>query len=261
MLELGGMMLPLAMACGALVGFMLALTGGGGSTLAVPLLVYVLGMDDAHLAIGTSALAVAVNAYAGLIPHARTGHVEWKPALLFTVPGVIGTIAGSELGKLVDGDKLIGLFAILMLIVAILMARPIRPNLTAVQRPPVKRRNLRILGAGLGAGALAGFFGVGGGFLIVPGLMVSARMEAINAIGTSLFGVGSFGLTTALNYARSDLIDWPIAITFILGGIAGGWAGALVAHRLATRRGLLKHIFAAMIAIVALYMLARTFGL
>lgn len=248
----------LALLCGALVGFMLALTGGGGSTLAVPLLVYLLGMTDAHLAIGTSALAVSINAFLNLIPHARAGHVQWRTAAIFTALGTLGTLLGSEFGKLVQGDRLLALFAVLMLVVAGLMTRPRSTSLTTPQGVSPRRRILRLSGAGLGAGTLAGFFGVGGGFLIVPGLMISTQMQTIDAIGTSLFGVGIFGLATALNYARSGLIDWPIALLFICGGTAGGWIGAQLAHRLATRQNLLKRLFAAMIAAVALSMLIHT---
>jgi uncharacterized membrane protein YfcA len=101
---------------------------------------------------------------------------------------------------------------------------------------------------------------VGGGFLIVPGLMLAARMPIIDAIGTSLFGVGSFGLTTAINYARSGIIDWRIAGEFILGGITGGWLGAMLARHLSTKRGALNKVFAALIFAVGVYMLIRTYG-
>ncbi len=248
----------LAVVCGGFVGFSLALTGGGGSILAVPLLLYVVGMKDAHLAIGTSALAVAVNAYANLIPHARAGHVRWRSGIIFTVAGIGGALVGSELGKLVDGRHLIGLFAVLMIVVALLMLRPRKDNGETPSGNGVPYLTPRLLATGLGAGGMAGFFGIGGGFLIVPGLMLASRMEIIYAIGTSLFGVGSFGLTTALNYARSDLVDWPVAIEFILGGVVGGWLGAIGARHLSKTRGALNAIFSTMIIVVAIYMLART---
>src|SRR5699024_4704076 len=109
------------LACGSVVGFSLALTGGGGSTLAVPLLLFVVGVQDAHLAIGTSALAVSLNAYANLVPHARAGHVRWRAGILFTFAGVLGALLASEVGKLVNGRALIGLFAVLMMVVAVVM--------------------------------------------------------------------------------------------------------------------------------------------
>ena len=245
----------LAIACGSLVGFSLALIGGGGSILAVPLLLYVVGVRDPHLAIGTSALAVAVNAFANLIPHARAGHVRWKVAFTFAATGVVGAFLGSTLGKVVDGQRLLVLFALLMLVVAGLMLRGRRGG---PDRYPLPHMYPRLGAVGLGAGTLSGFFGIGGGFLIVPGLMFASGMEIIYAIGTSLFAVGAFGLTAAANYAVSGLIDWPVAAEFIGGGIAGGWLGALGARRLAGTRGALNLIFALAIIAVAILMLVKS---
>jgi uncharacterized membrane protein YfcA len=253
MLHLDFMQALLAIACGSAVGFSLALIGGGGSILAVPLLLYVVGVRDPHLAIGTSALAVSLNAFANLIPHARAGHVRWKAAFIFAATGVVGAFIGSTIGKAVNGQRLLVLFAILMIVVALLMLRGRRGG--GPDRYPLPHANPRLAGVGLGAGALSGFFGIGGGFLIVPGLMLASGMEIIHAIGTSLFAVGAFGLTAATNYAVSGLIDWPVAAAFIGGGIAGGWLGALGAKRLAKTRGALNAIFAGVIIVVAIYML------
>jgi uncharacterized membrane protein YfcA len=249
------MQAALAILCGSAVGFSLALIGGGGSILAVPLLLYVVGVRDPHLAIGTSALAVAINAFANLIPHARAGHVRWKVAFTFAATGVVGAFIGSTIGKAVDGKQLLVLFALLMLVVAALMLRGRRGG---PDRYPLPHMYPRLGAVGLGAGALSGFFGIGGGFLIVPGLMFASGMEIIYAIGTSLFAVGAFGLTAAANYAVSGLIDWPVAAEFIGGGIAGGWLGALGAARLAKTRGALNLIFALAIIAVAILMLFKS---
>ena len=245
----------LALACGALVGFSLALIGGGGSILAVPMLLYVVGLPDPHLAIGTSAVAVGANAFANLIPHARAGHVRWRPASAFAAAGVLGAFAGSTLGKRVDGHHLLALFAVLMLVVAGLMLRGRRDG--AESSYPKPRLYPRLGATGFGAGALAGFFGIGGGFLIVPGLMFASGMEIIAAIGSSLVAVGAFAATTAINYAASGLVDWRAAALFVAGGIVGGWLGARLARRLARTRGALNRVFAAAIAVVAVYMLVR----
>lgn len=245
----------LAVVCGSAVGFSLALIGGGGSILAVPLLLYVVGVRDPHLAIGTSALAVSFNAFANLIPHARAGHVRWKVAFTFAATGVVGAFLGSSLGKAVNGQHLLVLFALLMLLVAALMLRGRRGG---PDRYPLPNMYPRLGAVGLGAGTLSGFFGIGGGFLIVPGLMFASGMEIIHAIGTSLFAVGAFGLTAAVNYALSGLIDWPIAAEFIAGGILGGWLGALGAKRLAKTRGALNLIFALAIISVAILMLVKS---
>lgn len=111
---------------------------------------------------------------------------------------------------------------------------------------------------GFVTGALSGFFGIGGGFLIVPGIMSGSGMPILNAIGSSLFSVGTFGITTALNYAWSGLVDWTISGLFIAGGVAGGFAGMKAAVRLARQRGILTRVFASVVLAVAFYMLFRT---
>ncbi len=108
----------LGLASGALVGFSLGLVGGGGSILAVPLMVYVVGVPEPHVAIGTSAIAVAANAAINLSNHARGGTVVWSCALTFAAAGIVGAFAGSILGKMMDGQKLLALFALLMLVIA-----------------------------------------------------------------------------------------------------------------------------------------------
>lgn len=108
---------------GGVVGFTLGLVGGGGSILAVPLMVYLVGVASPHVAIGTSALAVAANAASGLAQHARAGTVKWRCGFLYASSGVVGALAGSTLGKAIDGQKLLFLFALLMLVVGALMLR------------------------------------------------------------------------------------------------------------------------------------------
>jgi uncharacterized protein len=246
-----------AVGSGVIVGFSLGLVGGGGSILAVPLLLYVVGMPDPHQAIGTSALAVAVNAFANLVPHARARHVLWRPALLFAAAGLLGAFAGSSLGKVVDGHRLLILFALLMLVIAAMMLRGRKAADTATGT--VRQGNSWRLGAiGLGVGSIAGFYGIGGGFLVVPGLILATGMPTIAAIGSSLVAVGVFGMTTAVNYAVSGLVDWPIALLFIAGGIAGGWIGALLAKRLSVRRQTLTRVLGCMLVVVAAYMLYRS---
>jgi uncharacterized membrane protein YfcA len=117
---------------------------------------------------------------------------------------------------------------------------------------------LRLTMIGLIVGAFSGFFGIGGGFLIVPGIMLGSGMPILNAIGSSLLSVGTFGPTTAVNYAVSGLVDWTIAALFIAGGLVGGFFGMRAAVHLAANRRMLAFIFAAVIFVVAIYMLIRT---
>ncbi|MDN5926003.1 MAG: sulfite exporter TauE/SafE family protein [Hyphomicrobiales bacterium] len=244
---------------GALVGFSLGLVGGGGSILATPLLLYVVGVSDPHIAIGTSALAVAVNAFANLIGHARSGNVRWRCALVFAGVGTLGALAGSSLGKLVDGERLLFLFGLLMLVVGAMMFRPKRRAASSKQSDNLKMCVLTAAVA-FGTGMASGFFGIGGGFLIVPALIFATGMPMINAIGSSLLAVGSFGLATALNYAASGLVDWPVAFEFIAGGVLGGILGMMLANRLSSGKNALNRIFAALIFVVAAYVLYRSAG-
>ncbi len=250
----------LGLASGALVGFSLGLVGGGGSILAVPLMVYVVGVPEPHVAIGTSAIAVAANAAANLFNHSRGGTVVWPVALTFAVAGILGALLGSILGKMLDGQKLLALFALVMLVIAMLMLKT-RARI-GVQDVKMNRSNApAVVGLGLATGTMSGFFGIGGGFLIVPALMLATGMPIMNAVSASLVAVTTFGLTTAASYAWSGLVSWDLATVFIAGGIAGGLAGTRSARHLSARRGALNVVFSAVIIAVALYMLVRNLQL
>ena len=243
---------------GALVGFVLGLVGGGGSILAVPLMVYLVGVRSPHMAIGTSALAVAANAALGLTNHARNGNVKWRCALVFAVAGIAGAAIGSTLGKAFDGQKLLFLFALVMIVVGVLMLR----RRSHVGDPQVKlaRENAgKLVLYGFGTGLFSGFFGIGGGFLIVPGLIAATGMPMLNAVGSSLVAVTTFGLTTAANYAISGLVDWPLAFVFVGGGFLGSFLGTRAAKRL-SGAGHLTTVFAGLIFVVAAYMLWKSGG-
>jgi uncharacterized membrane protein YfcA len=242
---------------GSLVGFTLGLFGGGGSILAVPLMVYVVGVPVAHIAIGTSAFAVAVNAATNLIAHARKGNVLWRCALMYTGAGIAGAFLGSTLGKSMDGDKLLFLFALLMLVVGVLMFRG-RGNPGIEGAACNREKAPKVIGFGGLTGVFSGFFGIGGGFLIVPALVASTGMPILKAIGCARGAGTAIGLTTALSYAFSGLVDWPLAAVFIGGGVLGGIAGARTAGLLAGEKGVLNTAFAALVVIVAIYMGAQT---
>jgi uncharacterized membrane protein YfcA len=241
---------------GALVGFVLGLVGGGGSILAVPLMVYLVRVRDPHVAIGTSALAVAANAAFGLFSHHRIGNVKWRCATLFAVAGVVGAAIGSTLGKAFDGQKLLFLFALVMIAVGVLMMR--RRSHVGDAGVMLGRENAgKLVLFGFGAGLFSGFFGIGGGFLIGPALIAATGMPMLMAVGSSLVAVTAFGLTTALNYALSGLVDWPLAILFISGGFLGSFAGTNAAGHLSAK-GQLTTIFANLIFVVAAYMLWKS---
>ena len=245
-----------AAAGGALIGLLLSVFGGGGSVLATPLLLYAVGVRDPHVAIGTSAAAVAVNAAVGLAGQARAGRVKWPCALVFAGAGLAGSLAGAHFAKLMDGGRLLVWFAAAMAAVGLAMLLP-----KNAQGDPGVHLNPRLVArlapAGLVTGLAAGFFGIGGGFLIVPGLMAATGMTLTNAAASSLVSVVLFGSATSASYALSGLVDWPVFFALILGGSVGAVAGLPVARRLSGHADLARRVFAAMVLATAAYVAWR----
>jgi uncharacterized protein len=249
----------LLLASGAVVGVTLGLIGGGGSVLAVPLLIYVVGVPSTHVAIGTASVAVALNGASGLLSHARMGSVKWPCALVFATSGVAGALVGTHFGQKFGGTELLGLFGVFMVAVGayMLLVRPTGGSedvrlttATAAQLLP------RLISIGGIVGLLSGFFGIGGGFLIVPGLVLATGMALRNAIATSLFAVTAFGLTTAASYMAAGLVDWKLAGLIILGGIAGSLFGTRINASLAHHKAALSYSFASAIIGVGAYIVA-----
>lgn len=250
----------LATGSGLIVGLVLGLVGGGGSLLAVPLLIYGVGVPSPHVAIGTSAIAVAISALGNLLAHGRAGHVKWPCAVTFAAAGILGALAGSSVAKALDGQKLLILFGLVMLVVGGLMLRRRGGDGNPTVR--LSRRTAShmlppLLGIGFAVGLLSGFFGIGGGFLIVPGLMLATGMPLVYAIGTSLVAVTAFGTATALNYAASGMIDWRLAGAFVIGGVVGGTIGVSLGEVLARRKQTLGIVFAAVVIVTGAYVVAR----
>ncbi len=246
--------LVLAIVGGAIVGLLLTLFGGGGSVLATPWLIYVVGVADTHIAIGTSAAAVAVNALIGLAGQARAGAVKWPCAIVFAAAGLAGALGGAQLGKAVDGDALLNWFALAMIAIAVSMLIP-RKN---AGDPAVRLTSAmvwKLAPVGLAAGFAAGFFGIGGGFLIAPGLMASTGMTLANASASSLVSVGLFGTATSASYAATGQVDWALFAALVGGGALGTAIGLPVSRWLADRAMLARRLFAAMVIAVALFIL------
>lgn len=243
---------------GAAVGLMLGLVGGGGSILAMPIMVHGLGVGSTHVAIGTTAVAVTVNALAGLALSARQGLVKWRCASVLALAGSAGAGFGAWLGQRVEGAHLLSLFGVLMLAVGALMLRPrayAGDPLVRLTRSSAMYLAPRLLGLGLLTGIAAGFFGIGGGFLIVPALLHATGMPILMAVASSLVAVAAFGLTTAASYALAGMVDWPLAGLFILGGVVGSLAGARLATRLATHKNLLAQAFGALVIVMGIYII------
>jgi len=251
--------LLLALLSGALVSFLLGLFGGGGSMLALPLLVHVVGVPSPQVAIGISAAAVSANALTNLGVHAHQQMVKWRCAALFSVSGIAGALAGAMLGKSINGHVLLALFGVPTVVVGALMLR--KPP--GAGKPDVRLNRTsaptlapRLVALGFAIGAASGFFGIGGGFLITPALMWATDMPLAMAIGSSLVAVGAFGATTALSYASSGLIDWPLTVLFALGGLVGGLVGARLTKKLAARTNALRPLFAWFVVAAGIYVTA-----
>jgi len=244
--------IALAIASGAVVGLFLGIFGGGGSVLAAPLLLYVVGVSEPHLAIGTSAAAVAAIALFNLIGHWRGGRVKWPCATVFAVAGLLGSIMGSSLAKMIDGDTLLVGFALAMALIGLSMLRQPKtegdPTVTLSRALTIKLAPL-----GLVVGLIAGFFGIGGGFLIVPGLMLATGMTFSNATASSLVSVAIFGAATSANYAVSGWVDYNLLGLLLIGGILGGLIGILISKKMVKNFVIARKGFAAMIIFVAGY--------
>ncbi|MEZ5681277.1 MAG: sulfite exporter TauE/SafE family protein [Erythrobacter sp.] len=251
------------LASGAVIGFVLGLVGGGGSILAVPLLVYWVGVESAHEAIGTAAVAVALNALIGLFGHARARNVKWNCALVFSASGVVGAALGAEAGKAMNGEHLLAAFGGLMVVVGALTIRGRKGGSDPdVRLDAASARRLlpRLVGLGLAVGLLAGFFGIGGGFLIVPGLIAATAMPIGVAVGSSLVVVSALGLTTSASYALSGYVDWVLVALLAAGGLVGSVFGRLLGVRLAQSKNLLDRGFGAMVIAIGLFVILKPAG-
>ena len=240
------------------IGLSLGTLGGGGSVLAVPVLVYILG-QSVHQATTTSLVVVTAGAVVGGLSHAREQHVCWRHALAFTAAALPGVIAGTALGQEVSGKALLVAFAIIMMAAGIATWRKARtqsdsppPAAVPATCPPL-RLGLD-LGVGLAVGAMTGFFGVGGGFLIVPALTIALALSMRLAIGTSLLIITLTSiLALAAHLAVGRTISVGIMAAMTAACVVGATAGARIAQLIPQRR--LGTAFAGLVVLVAAYLL------
>lgn len=242
----------LATGSGMIVGFMLGLLGGGGAILAVPLLIYAVGVKNPHVAIGTGAVAVCASAVVNLVMQARKDNIKWPCAITFALAGSVGAVAGAELGKAVSGKQLLLGFSAVMFGVGLSMLRR-KPDAGDPHVRLSPRLAMRIVPTGLVTGAASGFFGVGGGFLVVPGLIGTTNMIMLHAVGSSLVAVAAFSATTATSYARSGFVLWDISGFFIAGGCVGGFLGQYLGAALLEQKHIFQRIFAGILFLTAIF--------
>ena len=242
--------LLLALALSTLIGVSLGLLGGGGSILAVPVLVYVARVD-VHAAIGMSLAVVGTTALVGGLVHARAGRVDLRAAALFGGAGMLGAPLGAQATHAVAPRVLLLLFAALMLAVGGLMLRG-----KAVARPGTPRSHpVAVPAAGFGVGLLTGFLGVGGGFLIVPALTLLAGLPIHAAIGTSLLVIAANSAAGVLGHLRQGELPLGLVAAFTAASALGALAGVRLASGLDPAR--LRLAFAAFVILVGLFLLAK----
>lgn len=248
----------LTLISGAMVGLFLGSFGAGGSILCTPLLIFLVGVEDTHTAVGTSAAAVAIIALFSLVGHWRAGRVNWPCAILFSSGGLVGAVLGSTIGKTTNDNWLLLGFATVMLITGLSMFKKSWGEKNVKKVALSRSVILKIIPTGFSVGTAAGFFGIGGGFLVVPGLMLVARMGVSTAIASSLLSIALFGATTSTNYAISGLLDFYLILYLMTGGAIGGLFGLFISKFLSKHQRLTITIFAVIICIVAIFIACDT---
>jgi uncharacterized protein len=269
-------MLALALPIGLLIGLSLGALGGGGSILTVPALVYLLGQDT-HAATTGSLLIVGVTALAGMMAHHRAGRVRIVQGLVFGVLGTVGAYVGSQLSVTVPPAVLLAAFSVLMLVVAAMMVVRRRAQLRAVTAGEVETgspngpvlqfrptlvcdcaRVLKVLVVASAVGLLTGFFGVGGGFVVVPALVLALGFTMPVAVGTSLLVIAINSASALLSRMGQGVhLDWLLIGVFTLAAIVGSLLGGRLATRVRPQR--LTAAFTVLLVAVALYTAARSF--
>lgn len=256
-------MLLAALGLGAAIGMVLGALGGGGSVLTVPALVFALGLS-AQAATTASLVIVGITALVAAFGHARSGHVRWRSGLMLpAAAGVPASLAGTALNRLVQENVLLLAFAALMLVAAIgMLIQPpkagdsdTRPRDQIGRSDPPRLLWLRVLAAGLLIGALTGFFGVGGGFVIVPVLVVALGFPIAAAVGTSLIVIAlNAAVALAARIGQADL-EWAVIAPFTLAAVLASLGGTRLADRLPAKT--LTRAFAVLLVLVAIYVAVR----
>lgn len=245
-------LLPLELALGFMIGVSLGLLGGGGSILTVPALVYLIGQSP-QTAVATSLAIVGVNSAVGALFHHRRHTCNWGVAVIFGTAGMITAFLAAGLSRLLSPALIMVLFASLMLSIGIMMIlqkqRVPLDNADACRRETPKLWVIILSGAGVGL--LTGILGVGGGFLIVPALMMLVRLPMVQAVGTSLAIIAANSFAGFLGHLTTPLDLW-LTIAFTAAGIAGTFAGAKFVHRLPAN--LLRQLFAGFVILLAIFL-------
>ncbi len=244
--------LLLTIGLAVLIGVSLGLLGGGGSILAVPLLVYVAGLP-AKEAIATSLLVVGATSAVGVLPHARAGRVRWRTGLIFGLAGMTGAYAGGRLAEFIPATVLLTGFAIMMLATAIAM---IRGRRAAEGRPvPHELPVFRVILDGIVVGLVTGLVGAGGGFLVVPALALLGGLPMPVAVGTSLVVIAMKSFAGLAGYLSSVSINWGLALAVTAAAIVGSVLGGRLAGKIPA--DVLRKTFGWFVVVMGVFVLAQ----
>ncbi len=245
--------LALTAALSVFVGVALGLLGGGGSILTVPILLYAAHLP-AHQAIATSLFVVGVTSAAALVPHARAGRVRLRTGLVFGVSSMFGAYLAGSAAKFLPGYVLLLAFGTMMLVTAVAMLR--RRPATDPSAPPAAPQALwKILLEGLVVGAVTGLVGAGGGFLVVPALVLFGGLTMRDAVGTSLLVIAMKAFAGFAGYVGSVSIDWTIALVVAAAAVAGSLVGGLFVSYISQRA--LRKAFAFFVLVMAVFVLLQ----
>jgi uncharacterized membrane protein YfcA len=244
------MTLALTLLAALAVGVSLGLLGGGGSILTVPILVYVAGVETKQ-AIAMSLFVVGATSLAGVVPHARAGRVRWRTGLLFGGAGMAGAYAGGRLAAFIPAGVLLAAFAVMMAVTAVAMLRS-RP---APAGGHADRPIVRILAEGVTVGLVTGLVGAGGGFLVVPALVLLGGLSMPVAVGTSLLVIAMKSFAGLAGYLSSVHIDWPLTLAVTGAAVLGGLAGSRLAGRVDPQR--LRRAFGWFVLVMAAFVVTQ----
>jgi uncharacterized membrane protein YfcA len=229
----------LSLIFGGIIGLSLGLLGGGGSILTVPVLVYIIG-QNVHAATGTSLMIVGSSAFFGALFYSRRGEVLLKSGLVFGFMSMIGAVPGAWLNGIVAGEVILVLFSVLMLVVGMVMLRGRTSRRQPESRVPCEtyalKNWLKISAIGLLVGVLAGFFGIGGGFLIVPTLVLLGNFPIHQAVGTSLLVIALTSFAGFITHLTLGGIDFAVMLIFVAGSTVGVLAGTKAACRISGQK-------------------------
>ncbi|MFB6819723.1 sulfite exporter TauE/SafE family protein [Streptomyces sp. NPDC056347] len=245
--------LVVALIAGAVVGLALGGLGGGGSVLAVPALIYLLGFTPA--AATTAALLIVIaTSLTGLLAHAREGHVRWRTGGLFAAAGLVPAAVAGALSAHIPSGVLTAAFAALAVVAGVRMIRPRAAADAPDGDGPRPASTGRVARTGAGLGAVTGFLGVGGGFLVVPALVTVVAVPMASAVGTSLLVIivnSAAALATRLT--TPTVLDWATIAPFTAAAVLGAWDGKRLAAKVSTAA--LQRIFGVVLLAVAAFML------